>query len=199
MENPFIGKTSRTTAGWLFAMVFFGWVAFVIFVDPRPKPEPPPWVPPPTKPKLAAFGLAENSDWAELPEFFRLWQNEAEWIGDRTTFGYWSPGSADYGYVFEARRGKGGVKFRLINQPADYNPSLGPGEPTPAEHPLRFIRQLVPEVPPSPVEAPAPPVPSAPPPTRTKAAIEVSPIPITIPLDPAIKPLPAPDAAARKK
>ncbi|HVU17717.1 MAG TPA: hypothetical protein VHD32_12380 [Candidatus Didemnitutus sp.] len=140
MGNPFIGRTSRTAAGWIFAAVFFGWVAFVVFVDPRPKPEPPPWKPPPPKPRLAAYGLPENPDLDAMPELFRIWQGEADWVRDRTTFAFWNPGDANYSYTFEAQRKGNSFIFRAIELPFGFDPSLADGEATPPEHPLRFIR-----------------------------------------------------------
>jgi hypothetical protein len=88
----------------------------------------------------------------------------------------------------------------LIQPPAGYRPALDTGEPTPAEHPLRFIvgpgvslaRNMSTVTKP---EAPTLVFPSG----RTKATIEVSPVPLTVPVEPAINPIPSPDAGERKK
>jgi len=129
--------------GWLILLLMGAWLAFVFVPAPRPKPPPPPAVAPAPQPisNLAAVGLPNNPDFDGLPEIFALWADQAEWVNDRTVFGYWNPATLDYSYVFEATRRNGRFHFRPVPRPEDFKVALAPNESQPPEHPLRFIPQ----------------------------------------------------------
>jgi len=87
------------------------WAGFQFW--PQKKPAPSPWLPPvQAESKLQAVGLANNPDWAGLPELFAVWVDQIPWVNDRTYFAYWDPGATAYAYFFEATRGKEGIRFR---------------------------------------------------------------------------------------
>ncbi len=116
MKAPWSGKLSAAKAGWLIALLFFGWLAFLFAPAPKPKPEPLPAfvVKPPSR--LVALGLPDNHDLECLPEFFALYADTAEWKNDKTKFAYWNPGSNSYSYFFEAMRESGIVRFHSISK-----------------------------------------------------------------------------------
>lgn len=117
MSSFVTGKLPAAKAGWLLALVFVGWLAF-LFV-PGPKPEPllaPAFVKPPPS-RLVELGLPDNPDLEHLPEFFALYADQAEWKDDKTIFAYWNPGSKRYSYFFEATRTNGSYRFMTIAEP----------------------------------------------------------------------------------
>ena len=116
MSAPGPGQSSVAKAGWLIALLFFGWLAFLFVPAPKPesKPAPPSIKPPPSR--LVALGLPDNIDFERLPEYFALYAEEAEWKNGRTIFAYWNPGSNSYSYFFEATRNNGKQSFRLISK-----------------------------------------------------------------------------------
>ncbi len=111
------GKLSAAKTGWLLALLFFGWLAFLMMPGPTPKPKPvPTYIPPPSS-RLVALGLPDNPDLEHLPDFFALFADKAEWKDDKTIFAYWNPGSNSYSYFFEATRVDGAIRFKTISEP----------------------------------------------------------------------------------
>jgi len=140
MKSLVFGRTSTAAAGWLFLLLFAGWLTFVFAprskppVAARPKSEA-------TKPsKLAAVGLPDNPDLEGLPDYFALWADKADWVNDRALFAYWSPGAMDYSYYFEAIRKDGKIRFRPIPRTMAREVSRDPRSPPPDEHPLLLMR-----------------------------------------------------------
>ncbi len=93
------------------------WLVFQFLPQKKPTPSMAPVVV--TESKLNAVGLADNPDWAGLPEFFALCAKHAEWKDGRTRFAYWHPVMKTYSYYFEATRSVEGVLFREIAEPHD--------------------------------------------------------------------------------
>lgn len=114
MASLLTGRVSAARAGWLVALLFFGWLAFLLLPTPRPGPQPPPAFVPPPPSRLVALGLPDNPDLDALPEIFAMYADKAEWKNDRTIFAYWNPGSQSYAYFFEATRAKGAYRFKAI-------------------------------------------------------------------------------------
>ena len=148
MSAPGPGQSSVAKAGWLIALLFFGWLVFLFVPGPKktgPQPAPPPVKPPPSR--LVALGLPDNTDLEHLPEYFALYADKAEWKDDKTIFAYWNPGSNSYSYFFEAIRLNGGYHFKVIPQQIAaepeseevYESGLRWGDNLPKECQLRFL------------------------------------------------------------
>ena len=145
MSSIFSGKLSAAKAGWLLALVFVGWLAFLFVPVPKPEPKPtPPYVKPPPS-RLVALGLPDNPDLEPLPEFFALWADHAEWKDDKTIFAYWNPGSNSYSYLFEATRANGSYRFKPIpridaaEDDQVFDSGLRWGDNRPEDCPIRFV------------------------------------------------------------
>jgi hypothetical protein len=115
MNAPGPSQSPVAKAGWLIALIFVGWLAFLFVPGPKPESKPaPPYVKPPPS-RLVALGLPDNPDLEHLPEFFALWADRAEWVQNRTKFAFWNPGSNSYSYFFEAIRENGKIQFHSIS------------------------------------------------------------------------------------
>lgn len=116
MKTQWSGKLSGAKSGWLIALLFFGWLAFLFVPGPKPEsqPAPSPAKPPPSR--LVALGLPDDPDLEHLPELFGLYADQAEWKSDKTIFAYWNPGSNSYSYFFEASKKNGNYRFRPISK-----------------------------------------------------------------------------------
>ena len=151
MKALWSGQLSAAKTGWLMALLFFGWLAFLLVPAPKTKPEPPP--PPLVKPpsRLVALGLPDNPDLEHLPEFFAMYADKAEWKDDKTIFAYWNPGSNSYSYFLEATRVNGGYHFEVIpelknvNPEAEYSQDSDPrwGQDLSDQNPIRFINRSI--------------------------------------------------------
>lgn len=149
MKAPWSGQLSAVQSGWLMALLFFGFLAFLLIPGPKPKPEPLPAfvVKPPSR--LVALGLPDNPDLEALPEFFALFADQAEWRNDKTIFAYWNPGSNSHSYFFEATRANGGYHFEAIpelknvNPEAEYSQDSDPrwSRDISEQSPIRFIKR----------------------------------------------------------
>jgi hypothetical protein len=111
MKAPWSGKLSAAKAGWLIALLFFGWLAFLFVPAPKPEPPPAPLIIKPAPSRLIALGLPDNTDLEHLPEYFALYADKAEWKKNKTLFSFWNPGSNSHSYYFEAVRINGSYHF----------------------------------------------------------------------------------------
>ncbi len=93
-------------------LLLAAWLVFEFY--PRPAKSVPPVAPVVTESKLNTVDLADNPDWAGLPEFFAVWADKLEWDDEKTLFAYWHPGSKTYAYYFEAIRHGGSYRFRVL-------------------------------------------------------------------------------------
>jgi len=143
-------RTSAAKAGWLVAVLFFGWLLFLFL--PRPADEATPAPPPAPAPStsLTRAGLPDYTDWVGLPEIFAIWADRAEWKNGKTRFAYWHPVTKSYAYYFEATRVEGGYRFREIAEPHNEKYEWDSGAP--ADSPLRLYLPKKPEF----VEIPVP-------------------------------------------
>lgn len=118
MKAPWSGQLSAAKTGWLFALLFFGFLVFLFVPGPR-DPESLPAAtfvkPPPSR--LVALGLSDNPDFEHLPEYFALYADKADWRNDKTIFAYWNPGSNSYSYFFEVVRTSRGYHFKELAEP----------------------------------------------------------------------------------
>ena len=89
------------------------WLAFQFY--PRSAKPAPSMAPMMAESKLHAVGLADNPDWAGLPELFAVWADKISWNKDTVRFAYWNPGSRSYSYFFEARRHVGSYRFSTLS------------------------------------------------------------------------------------
>lgn len=145
MKALWSGQLSAAKTGWLLALLFFGWLGYLLVPGPKPKPEPlPPFVVKPPS-RLVALGLPDNPDLERLPELFVQYASQAEWQNNKTIFAYWNPYTTSYSHIFEATRTKGGYCFIAIDDPeaaeGNTNDASGNGwkdtEPEPSR--LRFF------------------------------------------------------------
>ena len=132
------GQFSVAQSGWLMALLFFGWLAFLLLPGPKPKPAPlPPFVVKAPS-RIVALGLADNPDLEHLPEYFALYADKAEWKDDKTVFAYWHPGAQRFEYFFEATRNGKKYYFKALEE------SKRDGgyweEDSPNDVPIRFWR-----------------------------------------------------------
>jgi hypothetical protein len=109
-------RSSAAKAGWVFVVIFLGWLVFVFVPSPKPEPKPPEKLPARPVSKLRLVGLPDNPDLEGLPEIFAIWADHAQWQDDRTQFAYWNPANRSYSYLFEATRRNGKVRFRPITK-----------------------------------------------------------------------------------
>jgi len=114
MKAPWSGQLSAAKTGWLVMLLFFGWLAYLLVPAPKPEAKPAPTLAKPPPSRLVALGLPDNPDLEQLPEFFGLYADQAEWKNDKTIFAYWNPGSNSYAYFFEATRVKGAYYFKIL-------------------------------------------------------------------------------------
>lgn len=145
MSAPGKGQLSTAKTGWLVLILFFGWLAFLLVPDPKPKSDPLPTfvVQPPSR--LVALGLPDNPDLEQLPEFFVRYASQAEWENNKTVFAYWNPYTTSYSHIFEATRTRGGYHFIAIDDPetaeGNSNDASGNGwkDTVPEASSLRFF------------------------------------------------------------
>ena len=161
MSAPGPGQSSVAKAGWLIALLFFGWLAFLFVPGPKPesKPAPPLVKPPPSR--LVALGLPDNPDLERLPEYFAMFADQAEWKNDKTIFAFWNPGSNSYSYFFEATRMSGSYHFKvmpeqIVGEDEVVHGGLYWSTKISADSPIRFIHRFDP--PRILIPIPAPPV-----------------------------------------
>ena len=114
MNAPGPSQFPVAQAGWLIALLFVGWLAFLFVPSPKPAPEPAAAFVKPPPSRLVALGLPDNPDLDALPEIFAMFADKAEWTNDKTLFAYWNPGSKSYSYFFEATRTGATYHFRSI-------------------------------------------------------------------------------------
>lgn len=143
-------RVSPNRVAFILVLLLAAWLVFQFY--PRKKPIPP-FAPVAAESKLRTVGLADNPDWAGLPDHFAIWAGSAKWVGNRTYFAYWNPGSYSYSYFFEATRDGDRVGFRSIasaksiaeglyfgdEELAQYAGSRQPDSPT---HPFVFPDEL---------------------------------------------------------
>jgi len=140
MNAPGPSQSPVAKAGWLIALIFVGWLAFLFIPVPKPDPKAaPPYVKPPPS-RLVALGLPDNPDLEHLPEFFALYADKAEWKDNKTIFAYWNPGSNSYSYFVEAIRAKEAFRFRMVPEP--HLATYGPDENMPEDCPIRLYRSM---------------------------------------------------------
>jgi hypothetical protein len=109
-------RSSAAKAGWVFVVIFLGWLAFVFVPSPKPDPKSPEKLAARPVSKLRAVGLPDNPDLEGLPEIFAIWADHAQWKDDKTQFAYWNPANRSYSYLFEASRRNGKARFRPITR-----------------------------------------------------------------------------------
>ena len=104
-------------AGWIAVAIFAAWLVFLLVPAPRKAKPPASTELPPmaAQSKLESVGLTNNPDWQGLPGYFAIWADSVEWVGGKTRFAYWNPGSFSYSYFFEAARGNSEIRFRAIS------------------------------------------------------------------------------------
>jgi hypothetical protein len=117
MSARTIEGTSARKAGWVIILLLLAWVVFLVAPFPsKEKPAPTSSLPPvAAQSKLESAGLANNPDWEGLPEYFAVWAGSVDWVGDRTWFAYWNPGSYSYSYFIEATRDGKEIRFRSLS------------------------------------------------------------------------------------
>jgi len=97
----------------ILTMLLAVWLGFQFF--PRRREPPPTLAPVKAETRLRAAGLADNPDWAGLPELFAVWADKVEWEGNTVHFAYWHPGARAYAYFFEAIRRDGRYRFQVVS------------------------------------------------------------------------------------
>lgn len=114
MKALVFGRISVAKAGWLIVAFVVAWPVYVLLPFGRNEARPPLRENRTISSKLPAVGLAPNADWEGLAELFAVWSEHAEWIGGKTRFAYWHPGSRAYDYLFEATRSGERIRFRAL-------------------------------------------------------------------------------------
>jgi hypothetical protein len=146
MTAPASGRISAAKTGWIIVLLMVGWALFLFLPFGREEKveSPKTQVDNPGEAELAAVGLAYNVDWIGLPQYFAVWADRIEWVGDEAQFAYWNPGSRSYSYIIRAIRHGKNYRFRYITTDPTFNPA-SESVPESDTHPFLFsVEKVVP-------------------------------------------------------
>lgn len=122
MVSQASARLSAAQTGWVIALLMTGWALFLILPFGREDAAAAPKIPVerPGEAELAVAGLRYNVDFIGLPQYFAIWADRIEWMGNETEFAYWNPGTSSYSYVIRATRiGEKQYRFRhMRTEPA---------------------------------------------------------------------------------